>query len=289
MRNEPDRQNDSRNEGRAAASSRRWTVLFIGDHGRVVSFKRVKLLIGLGICVLVMSLAAVAILLVVDHQLQRRVRDLQQRLEASHQEKQALREERDLLTAHVVLAEAKMKEILAGAGRSSPERKAAPVPAAGKPEKDAAGESAPAVPAADPAPPANAFNPPAGSGETIAVEGARIRLDPDRQTIHFRYRLVNTGQARKPATGHVILVFRGDDIDPEKWLSMPRVDLPKGRPSGKQKGYTFSIAHSKVFNQSMPAPKALPAFTTAVLYVFSKEGQLLLAQDFAVDIQPSGG
>jgi hypothetical protein len=289
MRNEPDRQNDSRDEGRATVPPRRWTVLFIGDHGKVISFKRVKLLIGLGICVLVMSLAAVAILVVVDHQLQRRVRDLQQRLEASHQKNQALREEKDLLTAHVVLAEAKMKEILAGASRSSPERRTIPVAGTGKPEKDAAGELAQAEAAADPAPPAKGFNPPAGSGETIAVEGVRIKLDADRQTIHFQYKLVNTGPGRKPSTGHVILVFKGDDIDPEQWLKMPPwIDLPRGRPSGMQKGYAFSINHSKAFSQSMPVPKAFPGFTTAILYVFSKEGQLLLAQDFAVDIHPSG-
>jgi len=78
-------------------------------------------------------------------------------------------------------------------------------------------------------------------------------------------------------------------VEPESWLAMPRVELPKGRPSGGQKGYTFSISHSKAFAQSTPVPKSFPGFTAAVLYVFSHEGQLMLAREYAVKLQPSGG
>jgi hypothetical protein len=37
----------------------------------------------------------------------------------------------------------------------------------------------------------------------------------------------------------------------------------------------------------MPAPRELPVYDTAVLYVFSNEGELLTAREFPIDISPS--
>jgi len=121
------------------------------------------------------------------------------------------------------------------------------------------------------------------------VEGFGAKFDPARHAIDIQYKLVAPSSGRKPAAGHVIVVFKGAHLEPESWLSMPRVELPKGRPSGVQKGYTFSISHSKAFAQSMPVPKSFPGFTAAVLYVFSHEGQLMLAREYAVKLQPAGG
>jgi hypothetical protein len=115
------------------------------------------------------------------------------------------------------------------------------------------------------------------------------QFDEGRNAFDVQYKLVAVNPGRKPLAGHVIVVLKGEDLEPEQWLAMPRVDLPRGRPSGTQKGYTFSISYSKAFSRSMPAPKSFPTFTTAVVYVFSPEGQLLLARDYAVHLQPSGG
>src|SRR5512136_1945312 len=104
-------------EGRDGSAHRRWTVLFIGDHGKVIAFKRIRTVIGLTLAVLVVALAAVAVLLVVNQRLHGRGRDLQQRLEESRRQIESLSHERDLLTAHVVLVETKMKEALSGVAR----------------------------------------------------------------------------------------------------------------------------------------------------------------------------
>jgi hypothetical protein len=37
----------------------------------------------------------------------------------------------------------------------------------------------------------------------------------------------------------------------------------------------------------MPAPRDLPAYDAAILYLFSSEGELLTAREFPVDISPS--
>jgi hypothetical protein len=272
-------------------ADRRWTVLFIGDHGKVIAFKRIKTLGILTIAALLTALVTVAVLVSVNQGLHTRARELQRRLESSHQQIQALRQERDLLTAHVVLAEAKMKEALAEAGRPAADPKSKPAnPESGLDRPEPAAEAGPAEADKDSGKAAAAIEAkPPLNDEAIALEGFHAGFDAGRHAFDVQYKLVATNPGRKPLAGHVILVFKGEDLDPDQWLAMPRVDLPKGRPSGTQKGYRFSIAYSKVFSQSMPAPKTFPVFTTVVVYVFSPEGQLLLARDYAVHIQPPGG
>lgn len=253
----------------------RWTVLFIGDHGRVIAFKRIKTLIWLTVGVLATAFAAVGVLVAVNSGQHVRTRELQRRLEAAQQQMQALRDERDRLTAHVVLAETKMKETLAGLRPPAVDPKPAPALAVD--------------PAAEPPEPADDLKPPAGLDAVVAVEAFHAGFDAARREFDLRYRLVATRPGRKPLAGHVVAVFKGDQLEPERWLAMPRVELPKGRPSGRQKGYSFSISPSKTFAHSMPAPASFPAYSRVVLYVFSHEGQLLMARDYSVDVRASGG
>jgi cell division protein FtsB len=278
-------------EQSAHAADRRWTVLFIGDHGKVIAFKRIKTLAFLTIASLVTALATVVVLVSVNQGLHNRARELQKRLESSQKQIQALRQERDLLTAQVVLVETKMREALAEAGRPAADRKSKPAepqtaidPSGSTPEANMAGADKDLERASsDPQ-----VKPPVDKGDSVALEGFRVKFDSGRNAFDVQYKLTAANPGRKPLAGHVIIVFKGEDLEPEGWLAMPRVDLPRGRPSGTQKGYTFSISYSKVFSHSMSAPKSFPTFTTAVVYVFSTDGQLLLARDYAVHLQPSG-
>jgi hypothetical protein len=278
-------------EGPAPAGDRQWRVLFIGDHGKVVAFKRIRALIGLTIGVIGTALIAVIVLVVVNARLHTRMQAVQEHLSSAQLQIQELRQERDRLTAHVVLAETKVKEVLAGVSRTAPVQKPEPVGMAGK----AIESPGPTPPEAGPEePPASTERArggrlPAGIEEPVAVEEFYAGLDAARRTLQLRYKLSAARSARKPLTGHVVVVFKSHDTEPGRWLAMPPVDLPKGRPSGRQKGYTFSISHSKAFSHSLPAPAAMPAYTQAVLYVFSQDGQLWMARDYGVDLQPAGG
>lgn len=279
-------------EGARHEDGRRWTVLFIGDHGKVIAFKRVKTLLALAGAAFLLSLAAVCVLAVVNQTLHRRTSELQQGLEASGQTIRDLRQERDLLTAQTVLAEAKMRETLAGVSRP-PAAVSGPVAAGaadktlpkslpGQPEEASASGKSP-MPASDRA----AVREPVGKGESIAVEDLGIRYRRGSNTLELHFKIVKTSLGRKPLNGHAVAVLKGSDLDPKEWTAMPAVGLTRGRPSGRQPGYSFSISHSKAFTQTMPAPRDLPAYDAAVLYVFSKEGELLTALEFPVDISPS--
>jgi hypothetical protein len=284
--------NGPSDQGASHEDGRRWTVLFIGDHGKVIAFKRVKTLLALVGAVLLLSLAAVCVLAVVNHTLHRRSTELQQDLEASAQAIRDLRHDRDLLTAQAVLVEAKMREALAGVNRSpaavlepgpagTPDK--APLkPLPGRPGEASASGKSP-TPSSDPA----AVRVPVGKGEGIAAEDLAIRYHPGSNMLELQFKIVNTSPGRKPLNGHAVAVLKGSHLDPTEWTAMPAVGLTNGRPSGRQSGYRFSISHSKAFTQTMRAPRDLPAYDAAIFYVFSNEGELLTAREFPVDISPS--
>jgi hypothetical protein len=279
-------------QGASREDRRRWTVLFIGDHGKVITFKRVKIVLALAGAVFLLSLAAVCVFAVVNYTLQRRNSELQQGLEASGQAIRDLRHDRDLLTAQAVLVEAKMRETLAGVNKSPTEAiepvavgaadKALPKPLPGRTGEASASGKSP-TPLSD----AAAVRVPVRTEEGIAVEGLGIRYHHGSNTLELQFKIINTSQGRKPLNGHAVAVLKGSRLDPTEWTAMPAVGLTKGRPSGRQPGYRFSISHSKAFTQTMPAPKDLPAYDAAILYVFSSEGELLIAREFPVDISPA--
>lgn len=279
-------------QGGSPGEKRRWTVLFIGDHGKVIAFKRIKILLALAGAAFLLSFAAVCVLAVVNQTLHRRNTELQQGLAASAQAIRDLRHERDLLTAQAVLLETRMSETLAGVSRASAEvqepvsagaaDKAAVQPLPGpRGEASASGTS----PAATSAP--AAVRAPLGTGEGIAAEDLGIKYHPGKNTLELKFKIVNTSPGHKPMKGHAVAVLKGSHLEPREWRAMPAVGLSNGRPSGRQPGYRFSISHSKAFTQTMPAPKDLPAYDAAILYVFSTAGELLTAREFSVDISPS--
>ena len=100
------------------SGERRWTVLFIGDHGKVIPFKRVKTVAVLVAATLATAIAAVAVLVWVNQGLHARSSDQHQRLESARKDNEQLRRDRDLLTAQVVLLESRMRET--ASARSAP-------------------------------------------------------------------------------------------------------------------------------------------------------------------------
>ncbi len=257
-----------------------WTVLFIGEHGRVIPFKRIKTLVGVAIAAFTMALAAVAVLAVVNHSLHRRTQELQQSLAASGRTIGELRHERDLLTAQVVLVETKMKETLAGVVPRPAER-GEPGPSPAKDGTLPGDEGNPGLnPAADRLMPA--VQPPVGMSEGLSVEGFQLQRRAQSNTLELTYKITNASHGQKALAGNVVVVLKGEGIEPEQWVALPDVGLVRGRPATPQKGYSFNIRHAKVFEHTAALSREPLDYTHAVLYVFSKQGELLTAQEYPV-------
>ena len=93
---------------------RRWTLLFMGDHGRVITLKRFKGLVLLGGLVLSISVAITFGLYFFSHNIAKEKKKLEIDLKNAEKELKTLRHEKDILMARLVLAESRLQENFGG-------------------------------------------------------------------------------------------------------------------------------------------------------------------------------
>ncbi len=278
MENEcPDPRGSSR-MGEGCLSRDRWTVLLVGSHGRVITLRRLRMLLGIAAALLTLSLLSAAVFGLGAFRVEMQRRELLQTLAAARDQMATLSRDRERLAAELVLAEARLREIAASSSPSVAEGAAAGAQTAQaeSPPPEASLNAGTAVPlAAEPPPP---IRPPL----SVQVESFAARFDAAASALEIRYRLAVSGSTRRPVEGHVIVVFKGEDPDPGTWISMPSVPLPRGRPSGADKGYRFAIGHAKEFTQRLRLPFPPEGIAQALVYVFASDGQLLTARRYEV-------
>ncbi|MGW8303406.1 MAG: hypothetical protein ACWGNO_15120 [Desulfobacterales bacterium] len=271
-------------------ADRRWTLLFIGDHGNVITLKHFKAIV-IVIGSLFFLAVVCAIVLFFQHQgAFRQNKDLQKHLTDSRKQIAKLRHDKELLMARLVRAEARTKETVAE-DRQIPQKTkdaqpAAPPPQAAsnpKPVKTDVKKSA--VPQAPPPKPAAAETDEAEPVISVAVENFQVSRESGNKNLNVQFKIKNTSAAPQRVDGRIVVVLNGDELQVDQWLVMPAVGLAGDRPSGKR-GKSFSIQRFRTMNFTSIAPNYSDQFQSAAVYVFSNSGELLLEQEFSVELPP---
>ena len=91
-------------------TDRRWTLLFIGDHGNVITLKRFKAIVLATACVFLLTIGALAILLFLNADIHKENQEFKKRIEDSRKRIETLRHEKEILMARLELSESKIKE-----------------------------------------------------------------------------------------------------------------------------------------------------------------------------------
>jgi hypothetical protein len=281
---------DKPKKSKHVGADRRWTLLFIGDHGNVVTLKYFKaIVIGAGV-LFFLAIGFVAVLLSQNIGVLKQNKVLQKRSADSEKQIEKLRHEKEILMARLVLAEVKTKENVAGDPKiqekmqvTEPET---PLPQqAPKPEPVKTDPKKPPVP--------QVAQPESEVGETdeaepvisVAVANFKISLESENQNLDATFKIRNTSSEPQRVEGHAVVVLKGDDLQKDQWLVMPAVGLAGEKPSGKR-GKSFSIQRFRTMSFTSKAPDYSDQFETAAVYVFTKTGELLLEQDFSVKLPP---
>ena len=291
-----------------ATSEKRWQLLLVADDGRIVPFKRVKgVVVTVAILMVLLGLlcAGLGWQLTAEKVRHRRTSD---QLATAERQLERYKSENELITAELVLAEVRMEK----AGLPVTKRRermpqqpastiaeqvttAAPATDTGVPTPPAVDVEAPA----EDAPPAstvpaqtaavketadNALAPEAASTAEpppVALDSFSIKHDTEKKVLMARLRVTNNGPRSTPVAGQCVVVLKNDGQAPDDWMPMPAVDMVAGKPSGKQ-GRAFKIA--RFINMEIMAPvQADPsAYTTAVVYVFNPEGDVMVTQAFDI-------
>ena len=265
---------------------KRWTLLFIGDHGKVVTLKRFKSFTFIAGFIFVLSLATIALLYWYSQSINKNNDKLQSSLDILQKRIKALRHEKDILMARLVLAESRVKESLGDISENpAPKSPQVDKQSLSSPEQEFLKSGIKQKPMAAPPPikPKIAAIPPP-SKLSVSVEDFRVQQVIGQNELKIQFKVKNTTPNSQRVSGHAIVVLKSDDLQPKMWLSVPRLGLVDGKPTGKQRGHGFAINYFRTMRFTTNIPRSSGRYDQAAVYVFTSNGELLLEKDFPVEI-----
>ena len=120
----------------------------------------------------------------------------------------------------------------------------------------------------------------------VDAEKMTTVFEPGANLLRVEYVLRNKGEKSRPIDGQTVVILKNEDKDPKNWLVLPSVPLESGRPKGTE-GYFFSIYNYRTIRFKINNQVDTERFTEAVVYVFSKTGDLVLEKQFTVSVKGS--
>lgn len=272
--------NKSEAEPRKARKDRYWSVMLVGEHGRIVPLKWFKGFFITFVVLLVLAIGAAALLGFFYQQQSVEIDRLQNELRSIKDQAAKLRDEKDLYLTQFVASQKNNPPAVRKAEQSKP----IDIPAPSKKGQQKAAQSPQkASPAPSPKP----------KPATVAVQWkADIRrfgvtYDPDREVLKAQFRIYNTSKPKRPLAGRSVVAFKEMDSPPLKWFTVPRVPISEGKPDGAR-GQAFKINNYRTMTFRAYQQKAPVTYDTASVFVFSADGKLITERDFAfhIDVKP---
>ena len=266
----------------------RWTLLYIGNRGKPITLKRFKGMVLITLLVICSIIVLAAGLFFWNRSILREKNQLESQFKQQTEQTQELRHERDILLTRLVVAESRALNSqdslpVNQADEESPEQTeqdtkhseqtAQFVMTTAQIEEQNQVKVQP-----DSIPPT--------SGLSVAIEEFKLSVKSANNSLKVQFKLKNTSPDSQHVAGHAIVVLKGEDIQQAQWLSLPGLSLVAGKPTGRQQGNAFGISNYKIMRFTASKPQSPEKFQTASVYVYTQTGELLLEQDFAVNLLP---
>ncbi len=130
---------------------------------------------------------------------------------------------------------------------------------------------------------------PVSQGELSEVfKGVGIRdfmlVDPsDTSRLRVRFTVFNKELNRRAVNGQMVMVASKEAEEPYFYVSYPQVPLMLGEPSNPNKGNRFTIKNFKQIKGHFERPSTDICFEKVSIFLYSREGILLLKEKFAID------
>ena len=277
--------------------SKHWTLLFVGDQGKVIRIRNFKFLVAAWISAIFITTAAAAIFFYLYQAKTEEMVSLKQVLTGSQKRAKTLRDEKDILLARLVVMESKIKS-----GQPKPEQKK--IEETPKPEPIT--EISP-LPAPEPTRPIKTVEtpPPRDSIETdqdeesaqetiaqesdeeeslevVAIDDFFALIEEDSNTLRIKYKIRNVSQSSKPVAGRTFMILKGKEEDQKNWLVFPEASIASGKPAQINNGRSFSITRFKTIRFKAPYQNGDKPFSAATILVYSTAGELLLEKSFPI-------
>ena len=296
-----------RSPGRTHKEPRRWTVLLIGDLGKIISFHVGKPLV-LGLTACLCAILGVVIYSVVSYNSVRLENtQLIKDLDTLRAELETAENAKEKALVGLMVLEDSVKQTARKAGpasdrktKSVPSKVTRPRPAATKaakaeaPEipKPAATKAARAEAPGTPSPAAVASLPtraekdkiaPPPSPGRIIVKNLEIWQEPDDNAFKFQFALKNVDRESGRIAGHTFVVLKPEEGSRESVRAFPWSPMKDGKPAIFKRGQYFSIARFKFVRGTLTDVSTINRFKIATVHVYSDTGGLLVEKVFEVD------
>ena len=255
-----------------------WTLLFIGNRGKPITLKRFKGMVLLTLLVVCVLIVLAAGLLLWNRNILREKNQLAVHLNNIEEQNRELRHERDVLLTRLVLSKSRLpdkqsnseKQTVEESSEQNANQLAQSAPPTMKPTKTEIQKQVNLQP----------DNDPPGLGLSVTIENFKFFLKSGSNRLRVQFKLKNTSPYSQHVSGHAVVVLKGDEIQQHQWVSIPKISLVEGKPTGKQHGHAFGISNYKIMRFTANKAHSPDKFQTASVYVFTKTGELLLEQDF---------
>jgi len=273
--------------GNKAYNRKKWSILFIGENGKVVTIKHFK-----GIVTgLVMSLAILIVgVAVLYYQYQNRtgrLEILRNDMAGVVTENRILRDEKEQMLARLVILESKLK----AREKQGPPEGIGEVPGKGETLKDAGDKSSSQGVKQDKEPKEvqkQTVTPAAADSQThvppvnIANKNLVVCQDPTSEDMRVEYKVFNTGAKDVPVAGRSVIVLKADNMNTEDWIVLPNVPLADLKPSG-ERGKRFRIYNFRTLKYKVPSSAVKGRLVTATIFTFTEDGKLVMERDYPIE------
>lgn len=277
---------DHGKKGKRPLGDRYWSLMLVGDHGRIIPFRRFKGIATAFIAVLMITLIALTVLSFLYLRQTNTMKQLSGEMNKLKDQANRLRDEKDMLLARLVIE-----------NKIIPEEQKRPTPAADAADDTKTAKSAhmtqkPVVekPAPSIEKAAQKTPEPEPKSEPPKVKlGAEVRqfsiaYDRKRAILGAKFRVYNDSEPKVPLTGRAIVVFKKAQDPPMKWIPVPTVQISNSRPDGKN-GKLFKIKNYRTITLNAYGMKPPIVYDTAAVYVYSETGDLLLNEEHEFKIE----
>lgn len=266
--------------GRMLKAPKSWTLLLIGDLGKIVSFRLTTPVLLVSTTCLT-AILAVVIYSVVSYNLVRL-------------ENRRLRNDLDTLGAKLETVEKAKERALVGLmvlkdGTDQPGRKAGPASdRKSKPssvategaEPDALKTAQPAAVALLPTRPEKDKAAALVSPVRMSVGNLEIWQEPESDVFKYQFALKNIDREHGKIPGYTFLVLKPKEGSGESHRAFPWSPMKDGVPGIFKRGQYFSIARFKFVRGTLTDVNTINRFEVATIYVYSYTGDLLVKKVF---------
>jgi cytoskeletal protein RodZ len=280
----------------------RWTLLFVGDRGKVIPVKRFKgLAITLTFAVFIVVALAVGLYFLYNSEAEEN-RSLVNALGVSRQQVRSLQDEKELLMVRLVLAESKIKAVQVETEEKTIEKKTdlskdKTASAAIKPPapdikkvvetvKEVPAEKAAVITAVvEDEPDILEPSMPDAEPQMVSIEDLKVLNTLEDNKLKVTFKLRKSNQNLETISGHAFVVLKRDRDDRKQWFAIPSVSLVSGKPSRIRRGQYFSIARFKAMKFQHKYSGDPKRFQYVTVFIYGADKKLLLESEFPITVQ----